>query len=83
MLWVYKGEVVPDIGDKTHLMEGDFMVSARHHCLSGHSCWAGAGRIDISKRLPYKRSKIGQHVSFASPRCLYLVDADLKAAEEY
>ena len=63
MLWDYTGKVVPDIGDKIHLMEGDFIVSARHFQPLDNeldivvypviATEPELEEIDITKRLPY------------------------------
>lgn len=63
MLWNYTSEVVPDIGDTIHLMEGEQVVSARHfHPMDDEidiivyptiASEPELEEIDISKKLPF------------------------------
>ena len=63
MLWNYTSEVVPDIGDTIHLLEGKQIVSARHfHPMDDEidiivypviATDPELEEIDLSKKLPF------------------------------
>lgn len=63
MLWNYTSEVVPDIGDTIHLLEGGHVVSARHfHPMDNEidiivypiiASEPELEEIDLSKKLPF------------------------------
>lgn len=63
MLWNYTSEVVPDIGDTIHLMEGKHVVSARHfHPMDDEidiivypiiATDPELEEIDLSKKMPF------------------------------